>query len=125
MSDETPYVPTLFRDSSIGCVLDGSQGWHNTYRVVDLAVEYGLELDTYEATALEAYRVNDADDDQLSTVLDQGGLSERALEHLQARTAPGLTWVWDDGLYVLPDCLRDEEPLSRAECEHCLRGQFS
>jgi hypothetical protein len=119
----------IFTDDSIGCVFDGTQGWHNTYRLIDLAVSHGMELDAFEREeALEAYRASgygEISDQHLDTVVESGGLSDRALGHLQALTAPGLFWVWDDGLYITPGCQDGEEPLSPADCEHCQRGQFS
>src|SRR5688500_19055577 len=139
--ESEPLQRIVFGDDSIGCVFDGSLGWHNTYRLIDLALFHGMELDAdrssidkafgvnaVEAQALEAYRhsgYGDIDEDHLTIVVDQDGLSDRALSHLQALTAPGLYWGWDDGLYITPGCLEAEEPLSPADCDHCVRGQFS
>ena len=123
--ESEPLARIVFDDSSIGCVFDGAQGWHNTYRLIDLAVGNGMELDCCDTAALEAYRHAVATEDHFGWIVDQGGLSDKALEHLQSLTAPGLYWSWDDGLFIVPGCQEAEEPLSAAECEHCERGQFS
>ena len=105
--------PTL----PVGCIFDGAMGWHNNYRIVDLAIEYGMDKDAdlgwdesdvkimaaYEASETEVV-LNDAE------ALDQHGINdvadhwrERAEEYLDQFCPPFHHLEWDDGLYVRAD----------------------
>jgi hypothetical protein len=96
-----------------GCWFDGAHGWTNSYRVVDLAVHHGMELDAEDAAVVEWYRSSgdsdaDASDDELSkleAMTGQGGLSDKATDYLMEQLPEGWTLRWDDGL----TCLRDWE----------------
>lgn len=81
-----------------GCWLEGSQGWTNTYRVVDRAQEYGFEITEEEREALDSYSQDpDADELAWETVEGQGGLSDQATEYLQLLAPAGYVFVWDAG----------------------------
>lgn len=38
------------------CIFDGHAGWHNLYRLVDLAVAHGMVLNAADRAMIEAYR---------------------------------------------------------------------
>ena len=42
-SDEN--VTTTPEPLPVGCIFDGALGWHNGYRIVDLAIAYGMDRD--------------------------------------------------------------------------------
>jgi hypothetical protein len=91
-----------------GTWLDGSQGWTNSYRVIDRAVAYGMAIDPDDDMIRDAY-ADGADSVTLSTgeVLDagsigeaisgQGELSDRATEYLESMAPDGYTFLWDTG----------------------------
>lgn len=103
----------------VGCIFDGAMGWHNTYRIVDLAIAYGMDKDAnygwsendakimaaYEASATECV-LDDAE------VLDEEGIHdtaqhwcEKAETYLQQFVPRFHYLTWDDGLYVYrEDC---------------------
>lgn len=82
-----------------GCWLDGSQGWHNAYRVVDRAEGYGFTVPPEYATALYRYRTNGhgAHEDDWEAVNGQGELSDMATDYLQERAPEGFEFHWDAG----------------------------
>ena len=103
-------------EADAGCWLDGSQGWHNTYRVIDRAYDNGWDgpsdgtprRDIDAATGL--YSVGPTDESvTLSTgetltydvayewIADQGGLSDEATEYLQSIAPDGYVFEWDMG----------------------------
>lgn len=81
----------------LGTWLDGSQGWHNAYRVVDLAVGYGFKVPEGYETALENYRSNRADDNEHEAIIGQGELSDMATEFLSDLIEGPFEFVWDCG----------------------------
>lgn len=93
-----------------GTWLDGAKGWRNSYRIIDIAEEYGMELDDDARAAVEWYRstgdsdAGASDDDltRLEIVTGQGGLSDRATEYMQELLPDGWTLLWDDGLSLVP-----------------------
>lgn len=87
-----------FTAADQGCYLDGHFGWHNTYRVVQLAQSFGFVVDDADDVhALEAYEDGSADDAQWEAVAGQGGLADKATDFLNGLTEEGLAWIWDCG----------------------------
>lgn len=98
----------------VGCIFDGAMGWHNTYRIVDLAIAYGMDKDPKygwdenDAKIVAAYEASDDEcvlDD--AEVLDQARIGdvaqhwcEQAEQYLQQFLPPFTYLEWDDGLYV-------------------------
>lgn len=97
-----------FNPGDEGCYLDGAFGWHNMYRVVDFAVDYGMTLDATEQEALRLYKGDDAGEYTLDIVHE---LADKATDYLQSITDPGMTWEWDAGeLCLMTDEGRGEWP---------------
>lgn len=105
---------TLVDGSEVGtgCWLDGCHGWTNSYRVVDLAVAHGMELDAEDAAVVNWYRNSgesdtDASDetlDKLEAMNGQGGISDKATEYLSEQLPDGWVIRWDAGeMSVLED----------------------
>lgn len=70
-----------------GCWLNGGQGWHNTYRIVDRAQEWGwTELDAVGQGVVDRYRVGIADDDDNEMMTGQGGIADQAFDYLDGLT---------------------------------------
>lgn len=102
-----------------GCWLEGWHGWTNSYRVVDLAVSHGMELDPEDAAIVEWYRrTGDSDTDASDETLDkleamtgQGGISDKASEYLGEQLPEGWVVRWDAGemcvLRAWEDCAAD------------------
>jgi hypothetical protein len=95
-------VPRITPDLA-GTWLDGWHGWHNVYRVVDRAVEYGFTVPDDAREALEWFRkgdhtaTDDASYDMYEAVAGQRGLCDMATEFLSARAPEGYVFVWDAG----------------------------
>lgn len=98
----------------VGTWLEGSHGWHNSYRVIDRAVEYGLKLSPDFHAIRDLYASGDhgatvklsdgetVDYDGASEWLNgMGGLSGLATEHLQSLAPEGFTFDWDAGELTL------------------------
>lgn len=92
-----------FLPGDAGCYLDGHMGWHNTYRVVDLATESGWTVPTDYVTALADYRENGymAEGDSIDAMMDQGGLVEQATDYLNSLAPDGYVFLWDMGEFAL------------------------
>lgn len=94
-----------------GCWFDGAHGWTNSYRVVDLAVHHGMELEPEDAAVVEWYRnsgesdvdASDAELEKLEAMTGQGGLTDKATDYLLEQLPDGWTLRWDDGLTCLED----------------------
>lgn len=97
----------VYTESDCGTIFDGCHGWQNTARAVRLAMGHGFVIDTEELADLEQYETDSGNDDN-ETVGGQGGLCDRATEYLESITAPGLEWVWDDGLTLMTETDADE-----------------
>lgn len=90
-----------------GCWLEGSQGWHNNYRVIDRAIEWGWKPDDLadveaisQAYADQVETITLADGsscDVAGAVIDQGGLSDEATDYLQSIAPDGYVFWWDAG----------------------------
>lgn len=95
-----------FTRADVGCYLDGAMGWHNTYRVIELAQSHGYALSDADARYVSAYR-----DGLLAMISPQSGdaiglpeiadavreIADDATEYLYTITEPGLVWDWDAG----------------------------
>lgn len=86
-----------------GCWLDGSQGWHNTYRVCQRAMDYGwLTGDAAERQAvislIERYSEGEQDID-LSESMSEA--SDDATDYLNSLAPEGYIFVWDAGELTL------------------------
>jgi hypothetical protein len=113
-------------ESAVGCWLDGHFGWHNNYRVIERAESCGFVLDDDDRRLVEVYKLNGdveylarqlADKLERSSdvppaarqeaeelieaasevVLGQGGLSDKATEHLDSLAPEGYAFNWDAG----------------------------
>lgn len=105
-----------------GTWLDGSQGWHNTYRAVERAREWGWKpsygfaspkgLAHYRRTITRAckfYAAGDTGaifrtkheemtyDDVAEWFIGQGGLCDQATEYLDSIAPEGYVFDWDAG----------------------------
>jgi hypothetical protein len=81
-----------------GLILDGALGWHNVYRVVDLAVSLGMPLDADDARTMERFAAGDADfhdEDQAPL-----WIAEEAEEWLNANVADAY-FTWYEGDFIL------------------------
>jgi len=96
-------------EADAGCWLDGSMGWHNTYRVIDRAIGYGWYAGqpTELAEVEEISRRAEASD----PTLDQEILSDNAdlaTGYLQSIAPEGYVFEWDAGeLTLLPESEAD------------------
>ncbi len=79
-------------------IFDGAHGWHNTYRLIDLAAVHGMKLSDKDGTAVARYRIDPGDDD-CETVHD---LASRAEDYLNDQlTTEGWAFGWSDGEFLL------------------------
>lgn len=90
-----------------GCYLDGSQGWHNSYRVVDLAERHGFQVEP-EARKLIAdyigwHESGDPMPDDLDYATAMDELSDEATDYLGSLLAEDdhREWDWDEGALSL------------------------
>jgi len=97
--------------SDAGTWLDGSMGWHNIYRVVDLARDYGFQLTEEEFRILKFFRglksltavsLNKWKENwDLVEEMDQ--ISTKAYEHLNSLAPDGFQFEWDGyELFLVP-----------------------
>lgn len=103
------YYPSVFglviTDREItpdmaGTWLDSWHDWHNSYRVIDHAVEFGFQVPGEYYTALQEYRKDggaDMSDDDYESITGQGGLSDMATEFLNNRAPQGYSFEWNMG----------------------------
>lgn len=89
-----------------GCWLMGSVGWHNGYRVIDRACEYGFVVPAEYVSALDAYRNDTDNEDAHEAIMGQGGLSDMATDYLQSLAPAGYVFEWDMGELSL---MREED----------------
>lgn len=124
---DQPVSADLITPESVGCWLDGAAGWHNHYRVVELAEVFGMSLSDEDKALVILYRessggsdttvsVQDPDgntltaDDAWEALLGQGddSLVNQATAHLQTCAPAGHTFVWEGGdLLLVPDHRRE------------------
>jgi hypothetical protein len=93
-----------------GCWLEGSRGWTAIAALIDIAVGYGMELDSDDKAIFVAYcngqerliLSTGEDVDVAGCVIDQGGLVDQADDYLNDKVAPaGWCFGWCDGEYFL------------------------
>jgi hypothetical protein len=95
-----------------GVWLDGRFGWHNSYRVVLKAEEFGFVVPEEYRDVMDNYRTNGDSmyftetDEQWEAIHGQGELSDMATDFLQERAPEGYQFVWDMGEFQL---MTDEE----------------
>lgn len=93
----------------VGCWLDGHMGYHNAYRVVLRAEEYGFKVPEEYASGMDKYREHGSQigfeelltDEEHEAINGQGGLSEKATEWLEELAPDGHTFLWDAGELTL------------------------
>jgi hypothetical protein len=109
---DAPNAPQITA-ADAGCWLDGSQGWHNNYRVIQRAVAYGWRPDVSpedvqagiglyrDGSEGDAVTLSDGEtltyEDACGWIIDQGGLSDLATEYLNEVAPDGYEFVWDAG----------------------------
>lgn len=91
-----------------GTWFSGAMGWHNGYRVVQSALSWGWEIpEEYRQdwNRFAATLDGEADHDLWCEANgDDGGLAEKATEHLQSLSPEGYVFVWDMGeLSLIPE----------------------
>ncbi|MFC8428570.1 hypothetical protein [Streptomyces sp. NPDC057253] len=90
-----------------GTWLDGHMGWHNAYRVVLRAEEYGFVVPEDYRDAMDAYRESGSSfsfaekEEHWDAINGQGELSDQATEYLQEHAPEGFSFVWDMGELIL------------------------
>lgn len=99
---DTDDIPEI-TPADAGTWLDGSQGWHNSYRVVDRAESYGFTVPPEYTAALADYRENgpSASEDSWEAMCGHGELSDMATDYLQERAPEGYIFEWDMGEFSL------------------------
>ena len=80
----------------VGCWLDGQFGWHNHYRVVDKAVEFGFVVGDEYVSALDAYRDGGREDEDCP-ITGQGELVDMATDYLNEHAPDGYFFEWSAG----------------------------
>lgn len=105
--------------SEAGCWLDGSQGWHNTYRIVDLAESWGWEGPSEEGwkDVVNRYRADVGTDEDHEAMIGQGGLADQAFGYLDGLTV-SCHFERDMGELVLLRC-QDLETFGNSDACDC------
>ena len=86
----------LFAGAAV--ILDGVHGWHNTYRLINVATDHGMRLSDDEARATTRFRQGDANED-LDSVHE---LATRAESFLNDQVSTeGWSFGWSDGHFLL------------------------
>lgn len=82
-----------------GCVFDGHWGWHNGYRVIELAWGLGFPLTDEDMALAESYDRNELDHDSTAAdvVMDMVNDAE---DFLNLHIEDGYYFTWDDGFYL-------------------------
>lgn len=92
-----------------GCWLDGHFGYHNAYRVVDRAKEYGFKVPEEYRSVMDKYHENGDEtgfesmltEEEWEAIHGQGELSEKATNWLEELAPKGYVFVWDAGEFSL------------------------
>lgn len=102
-----------------GCWLEGSQGWHNTYRIVDRAEEWGWTgLDEWEdgRGIVSRYAADAASDEDREAMSGQGGIADQAFDYLDSLTV-SCHFERDAGELTLYRCQDLEDDGYGCDCE--------
>lgn len=115
-------IMTEFGEAHTGVWLDGAGGWLNQYRVIDLAMGYGMQLSDEDTRLISDYR---GESFTLILTIDVaeciGGLADKATEYLQELCAPGYVLTWDAGeLSLWALCQTGDYDERHEVCEHCM-----
>src|ERR1041385_4780529 len=82
-------------------ILASASGWHNTYRLVDLAVDHGMVLSESDADAVGRYRAEseDGSDVPFEVVYE---LADKAETYLNSQlVSEGWSFGWSDHDFLL------------------------
>lgn len=100
-SEVQPAMPEI-TPADAGTWLDGSQGWHNTYRVIERAQAYGFVLPNGadDEDLIAHYKADDGTlgPDESDLVME---ISNEASDYLESRAPEGFTFIWDAGELTL------------------------
>lgn len=86
-----------------GCWLDGHMGWHNTYRVIDLAFDYGWTPEDKPdiERIVEIFKGNpsvECSDEEMDNAHDAiHDISQEATDYLDSLAPRGYYFQWDMG----------------------------
>lgn len=107
-----------------GCWLDDSLGWHNTYRIIDIAIGWGWtgpvepEWEGWEEV-VERYRADEPEGElDHEAMTGQGGLAGQAFDYLDSLTV-SCHFERDMGGLTLYRCqdLESTGPFDECDCE--------
>jgi hypothetical protein len=101
-----------FTPANVGTWLDGAQGWHNTYRVIDLAQEAGMVVEAWRLECVTRWATEVVSTDRDAEVAHE--LGDEATEYLRARVPDGYDLEWDMGELSM---VREDAP--EVEHLHC------
>lgn len=110
-------------NAEVGCYAEGSRGWYAGERVIDVAIDFGWELDAEAEAAVERYyhgedRFDNDSDDLVEVVAGQGGIVDEAEEWLNDHTSEGFLWHWHEGEFFLSPICDDPETCTDETCAH-------
>lgn len=90
--------PRKFTTNDVGTWLDGALGWHNNYRVLQIAAICGMELDSDTADLVKEYERgnNEGMDPDLVEVAVQ-----EATDYLDTLAPSGYGFYWEAGELIL------------------------
>lgn len=113
--------------SQMGCWLDGSQGWHNSYRVIDRAEEWGMKVENADRIYVYLWRQWRGSDmpwdvsKSFEEEYDTGHIDDlvsQATEYLDSLAPEGYAFHWDMGELSLL-CLCQIEGTEENVCDKC------
>lgn len=101
MSDGDAWDVTV-ADNGTGaaCIFESHMGWHNIYRVVDLAVAHGMQLDDDDKATMATYATGDYEDPNIGEYAYD--ISDAAVRYLTDNVVTeGWSFDWHDGEFFL------------------------
>ena len=104
---ENEPSPPQITPANAGTWLDGALGWHNTYRVIDIAKAYGFTLEPHNENLVDAFRQSEELTYSELDVVHE--ISAEATDHLQSLAPEGYYFDWDAGELSLVYHGDDEE----------------
>lgn len=121
-------MPDITPDMA-GCWLDGSMGWHNNYRVIDIAITHGWVpddgfpvvsriRDAYEDDVDYINDIHEGRIDIAGAMTDQGGYTDQATDYLNSVAPEGFYFEWDGDLILREDEDYDPEGYDCDEMGH-------